>query len=480
MKDLQSTLVIGAVGQNIVEGKTVTDTVVDLKKNTDSKTAAQATAGIIDFHTKVILDPKVDEETRAKSFKAMYDPSLLSKMTPTSAQMVYRSLANPTMAAEIMKLAEKDPTIKDQYRQFILTQGKALNKQTESDAQEAVTFFEKGRIVADADGSFHVRLDPKAFKDPEAALEFLKGGGQIMAGRGGAMRTMSMEDRKQLELFKSAQKAVGEINLYLDGVRVLLDAEGVKDPQKRAEVLHQAMDNINLNAPKQNTWIKSFNQALDDFFTVKRDTNDTGIGKYTLPDIGLRIGKPGEPALVFGGPTGVRPTPDQIREKNRQDELNKNADVLKDFKLSNTFEPGTETPAKRTNLMARLVEDEGLNKIAAAGVVGNLMHESNLKPGAEGDSGSSIGWAQWHATRKDDFLDWAKENGMDPNTDEANYAYLVHDLKVNYPDTLAKMQKAKTVEEATDIFMNEFEAPRLKARESRVGHAKRALDSYGQ
>jgi hypothetical protein len=477
MKDAQDAIVLGAVSQGIVEGKQVGAQVDDAKKSTDPKTAAAITSDIIDKNTKIILAPTVDDETKAKSFKSMYDPSLLSKMNPQSAQMVYRKLVNPTMAKTIAKLAESDPAIAEQYQQFIMTQGKALRSETEADVQEAITFFDKGNIVVDKDGSFHVRLDPKAFKDPEAALEFLRGGGQVVAGKGGAIRSMSAEDRKQLDLYRSAQKAAGEMNLYLDGIRVWMDARGVKDEQARAATLQQAIGNINFNAPKQDTWIKGFNKALDNFFTINRDTSDTGIGKYTLPDIGLRIGKPGEPALTFAArPAG--PTPDEIRAKNRQAELEKNADALKDFKLSNTFEPGTETPVKRSTLMTRLVEEQGLPPVAAAGVVGNLMHESGLKPGAVGDSGSSIGWAQWHADRKDDFKVWAKSNGLDPNTDETNYAYLIHDLETNYPEVLAKLKKAKSHEEASDIFMEEYERPGIKARSSRIGNAKSALDAY--
>jgi hypothetical protein len=115
---------------------------------------------------------------------------------------------------------------------------------------------------------------------------------------------------------------------------------------------------------------------------------------------------------------------------------------------------------------------------AAAGIVGNLMHESGLEPARPGDSGTSVGWAQWHANRADDFREWTAANGYDSTTDEGNYAYLIHDLKTNYPKVWEKLQKAKTADEATDIFMNDFENPGTPVRSSRIGHARSALARY--
>jgi hypothetical protein len=82
----------------------------------------------------------------------------------------------------------------------------------------------------------------------------------------------------------------------------------------------------------------------------------------------------------------------------------------------------------------RLGADLGLTKDQASGVVSNLVRESGLQgvneknplvPGSRG----GFGWAQWTGTRRVAFEKWAGANKLDPKSDEANYGYLVHELK---------------------------------------------------
>ena len=66
---------------------------------------------------------------------------------------------------------------------------------------------------------------------------------------------------------------------------------------------------------------------------------------------------------------------------------------------------------------------KGLSAAQAAGIVGNLIGESSLDPKA--DSGSHKGIAQWDAGgRWAQLVSWAKDNGLDPYSLDAQLQYL--------------------------------------------------------
>jgi len=68
----------------------------------------------------------------------------------------------------------------------------------------------------------------------------------------------------------------------------------------------------------------------------------------------------------------------------------------------------------------------------AAGIVGNLQAESGptIKPvGVVGDAGTAFGAAQWRNDRYANLQNFAKANGMDPMTTEAQQAFMRHELR---------------------------------------------------
>jgi len=154
-----------------------------------------------------------------------------------------------------------------------------------------------------------------------------------------------------------------------------------------------------------------------------------------------------------------------------------NADVPYNDAVGGSKEYNKKVPL----LMGKLTSDLGLNGVQAAGLIGNLAHESaELKPHIPGDGGAAHGWAQWNGPRKRDMLKWTKANGYDPNSDDGNYAYLIHDLQNNYPKVLEHLKQAKTVEEATKIIQDEYERPGVPVYSSRLKYARKALAAAPQ
>lgn len=129
-------------------------------------------------------------------------------------------------------------------------------------------------------------------------------------------------------------------------------------------------------------------------------------------------------------------------------------------------------------LMTDLMRDFGLTAAQAAGVVGNLDHESGgfkslqeIDPTVEGSRGG-YGYAQWTGPRRRAFEAWAAENGLDPASYEANYGFLKHEL-TDTPEgaVIEKLRGANSPDEAATVFSETFLRPGIPHMGSRVARA---------
>lgn len=131
-------------------------------------------------------------------------------------------------------------------------------------------------------------------------------------------------------------------------------------------------------------------------------------------------------------------------------------------------------------LKSDLMRDFGLASHQAAGVVGNLDHETGgfrfmqeISPVVPGSRGG-YGFAQWTGSRRNDFEAWAKARGLNVSSYEANYGFLKHELtSTSESRVVPKLLAAPTVEEATRIFSQTFLRPGIPHMASRVERAQR-------
>ncbi len=141
---------------------------------------------------------------------------------------------------------------------------------------------------------------------------------------------------------------------------------------------------------------------------------------------------------------------------------------------------------KAPGILAALIRDLGMADYQAAGVLGNLGHESGgLADLVQGGtmvpsdmSGNAVGWAQWDGVRKRDFLAWCIKQGLDWQSDEANYRYLVLELRTSERAALNALLRTRTLTEATDTFEAKFERAGVPALASRRRWAKKASNAY--
>lgn len=101
--------------------------------------------------------------------------------------------------------------------------------------------------------------------------------------------------------------------------------------------------------------------------------------------------------------------------------------------------------------------------IRTSGISGNLGFESGefvkLHEIGQPAGRGGYGWAQWTASRREAFMAFCSEHGLDWRSDEANYGYLCHDLDGDYNRCLDALDGCNTLEEAVFSFGQTFERP---------------------
>ena len=133
-------------------------------------------------------------------------------------------------------------------------------------------------------------------------------------------------------------------------------------------------------------------------------------------------------------------------------------------------------------LIGDLSKDFGLTPEQAAGVVGQLGHESagfgtlqEVSPTVPGSRGG-YGYAQWTGPRRKAFEEYAATNGLDPASYEANYGFLAYELR-NTPEgaVLQDVAAAPDAMTAGRIFTDKFLRPGVPGYDSRDKWTQRAL-----
>lgn len=133
-------------------------------------------------------------------------------------------------------------------------------------------------------------------------------------------------------------------------------------------------------------------------------------------------------------------------------------------------------------LMKNLMSDFKLTKEQAAGIVGNLAHESGgLQAGIQEKNPlagrGGLGWAQWTGSRRNQFEDYLKRTGQQANDPNANYGFLKQELTTDprYRATMERVRESKSANDAMMVFEKGYEGAGIKHYESRQKWANTAM-----
>jgi hypothetical protein len=102
----------------------------------------------------------------------------------------------------------------------------------------------------------------------------------------------------------------------------------------------------------------------------------------------------------------------------------------------------------------------GYTREQAAGVVGNLVWESGMRPAVPGDAGTSFGLAQWHAERFTALKTYAASQGKPWQDPQIQLQFLDRELRTTESVAGGLLHGAKTPEEAASIFAAGYERPK--------------------
>ena len=130
------------------------------------------------------------------------------------------------------------------------------------------------------------------------------------------------------------------------------------------------------------------------------------------------------------------------------------------------------------NLMKDLKEAYGLTTEQAAGIVGNLAHETGdfkfmqeIEPVVPGSKGG-YGFAQWTGPRRRSFEKWAEENALDISSYEANLGYLMHEIdNTSEGRFMEDLKEAGSAEDAARIVSEQYLRPGKPNMQSRITKA---------
>ena len=147
------------------------------------------------------------------------------------------------------------------------------------------------------------------------------------------------------------------------------------------------------------------------------------------------------------------------------------------------------SPSKDRVLQAvEFFKSKGLSYNQSMGIVGNLMHESGDKTLNNitniGDNGTSFGMAQWHDSKDSKrwtaLKNYAKSIGKSESDFDTQLNFVWKELSEN-SKWLSNLKSTKTIEEATNQFMIDFENPKRSTANlrARINNALSLKRYYG-
>lgn len=244
-------------------------------------------------------------------------------------------------------------------------------------------------------------------------------------------------------------------------------AARISNPERRAQWLAAAKadaavvtDSIRKQGAElaQSATINEFDRALEVQRQVLTDPVTTSAEKE---DARAFL----EASISAAQGTGLL-TPDQAEA--RRENFVRNGDysraalaVEQDPKLVSRPLPGDV--AERSTRAMDQFRQAGYTETQAAGIVGNLIGESRLKPDARNpgdgrDGSDSIGIGQWNGDRARALRAFASARGRDWKDLDTQIAFVIHELETTEAAAGRALKSATTVDAATAAFVG-FERP---------------------
>ena len=160
------------------------------------------------------------------------------------------------------------------------------------------------------------------------------------------------------------------------------------------------------------------------------------------------------------------------------------SDDVVDKRMEKKLE-AVDLPYGSPEYMIKRFKDGGYTNNAALGIMGNLMVESKLDPAIKQiGGGPGRGLAQWGKRGRFDtdqinLVKFAKQKGKPWEDLDVQLDFIMHEMNVHpeYKKVKDKINNAKTVSEATTIFLEDYE--KAKEDKSHKGRRIKAAEDFG-
>ena len=148
-----------------------------------------------------------------------------------------------------------------------------------------------------------------------------------------------------------------------------------------------------------------------------------------------------------------------------------------------TYNKYNEYDNNTKQLYSYLKSSTDLSPVAIAGILGNFIHEttggSGINPNAQNSKDGGYGFAQWTFSRRDNLINFAKQNNMDYRDLRTQAKFFIHELNSpQFKKAKQSLENAKTIEEAAKNFYLNFESMGRtdNSLEKRIKYAKSVFD----
>lgn len=124
---------------------------------------------------------------------------------------------------------------------------------------------------------------------------------------------------------------------------------------------------------------------------------------------------------------------------------------------------------------------KGLTAEQSAGIVGNLVQESEVDPKSNQPDGPGRGIAQWsEGDRWDELLKYASSRGANAEDLGLQLDFMWYEMTSVSPwsSTLPALKATKTIEEATRVFEENYEKAGEPVMENRIKYAQAVFNNY--
>jgi hypothetical protein len=128
---------------------------------------------------------------------------------------------------------------------------------------------------------------------------------------------------------------------------------------------------------------------------------------------------------------------------------------------------------------------KGLSKVQSAGIVGNLIQESNVLPGSVQPGGPGRGIAQWsvggrwNSSHNDNLASYVSTHGGSMGSLTTQLDFIWYELETFSGYGLSKLRAASSITSATVVFQQDFEGCGQCEQSTRVSYAEQVLSAYG-